>query len=50
MWLTRLALNNPILILMISIGACVLGGTAVSRLPVDLFPSISPPLVQIATF
>ncbi|MDB4969206.1 MAG: acrB [Myxococcales bacterium] len=50
MWLTRLALRNPILILMISIGACVLGGTAVSRLPVDLFPSISPPLVQIATF
>jgi CzcA family heavy metal efflux pump len=50
MWLTRLALRNPILILMISLGACVLGGTALSRLPVDLFPSISPPLVQIATF
>lgn len=50
MWLTRLALKNPILILMISIGACVLGGTALQRLPVDLFPSISPPLVQIATF
>ena len=50
MWLTRLALRNPILILMVSIGAIVLGGTAVSRLPVDLFPSISPPLVQIATF
>ena len=50
MWLTRLALHNPILILMVSIGAIVLGGTAVQRLPVDLFPSISPPLVQVATF
>src|SRR4029077_4637980 len=27
-----------------------LGFTSVSRLPVDLFPAISPPLVQVATF
>lgn len=50
MWLTRLALNNPILILMVSLGLTVLGLTSVARLPVDLFPSISPPLVQVATF
>src|SRR6478672_1065002 len=50
MWLTRLALRNPILILMISLGVLVLGATSLSRLPVDLFPSISPPLVQVATF
>jgi CzcA family heavy metal efflux pump len=50
MWLTRLALRNPILIFMISIGVVVLGLTSLARLPVDLFPSISPPLVQIATF
>jgi len=50
MWLTRLALRNPILILMISLGVLVLGWTSVSRLPVDLFPAITPPLVQVATF
>ena len=50
MWLTRLALRNPILILMISLGTLVLGVTSVSRLPVDLFPAISPPLIQVATF
>src|SRR3954470_24934895 len=50
MWLTRLALKNPILILMVSLGIMVLGWTSLSRLPVDLFPSISPPLVQVATF
>jgi CzcA family heavy metal efflux pump len=50
MWLTRLALRNPILILMVSLGALVLGWTSLSRLPVDLFPAITPPLVQVATF
>ncbi len=50
MWLTRLALKNPILILMVSLGLLVLGITSVQRLPVDLFPAISPPLVQVATF
>jgi CzcA family heavy metal efflux pump len=50
MWLTRLALRNPILILMISLGVLVLGATSVARLPVDLFPQISPPLVLVATF
>jgi CzcA family heavy metal efflux pump len=50
MWLTRLALKNPILILMVSLGLLVLGLTSLSKLPVDLFPAISPPLVQVATF
>jgi CzcA family heavy metal efflux pump len=50
MWLTRLALRNPILILMISLGTLVLGWTSLARLPVDLFPAITPPLVQVATF
>src|SRR3954463_1674332 len=50
MWLTRLALRNPILILMISLGTVVLGLTSAARLPVDLFPAIPPPLVQVATF
>src|SRR5215468_7758356 len=50
MWLTRLALKNPIFILMVSLGLVVLGFTSLSRLPLDLFPNISTPLVQVATF
>lgn len=50
MWLTRLALRNPILILMLSLAVTVLGVVSVSRLPVDLFPDISIPVLNIVTF
>jgi hydrophobe/amphiphile efflux-1 (HAE1) family protein len=50
MWLTRLALRNPILILMTSLMAIALGAVSVLRLPVDLLPAIDIPLVQVTTF
>src|SRR5512147_3090678 len=50
MWLTRLALRNPIFILMMSLMTVVLGLVSLSRLSVDLFPNIDIPLVQVATF
>lgn len=50
MWLTRLALRNPILILMLSLMVAVLGGVALSRLSVDLFPDITIPIIRVATF
>src|SRR6266852_3367915 len=50
MWLTRLALKNPVLILMLSLMIIVLGAVAVSRLPVDLFPEINIPVIRVATF
>ena len=50
MWLTRLALRNPIFILMMSLMILVLGGVSVDRLSVDLFPSINIPVVRVATF
>ncbi len=50
MWLTRLALRNPILILMLSLMALVLGATSLNRLSVDLFPDITIPVVRVATF
>lgn len=50
MWLTRLALRNPILILMMSLMLIVLGGVSLRRLSVDLFPEITIPTIQIATF
>src|SRR5438876_11720015 len=50
MWLTRLALRNPILILMMSLMVIALGAVSVSRLSVDLFPSIDIPVIRVATF
>lgn len=50
MWLTRLALKNPILILMLSLMVCVLGWVSLDRLSVDLFPEITIPIVRVATF
>ena len=50
MWLTRLALRNPVLILMMSLMVLVLGAVAVDRLSVDLFPAINIPVIRVATF
>lgn len=50
MWLTRLALRNPILILMLSLMTIVLGLQSLGRLSVDLFPDITIPVVRVATF
>ncbi len=50
MWLTRLALRNPVLILMLSLMTIVLGGVSLQRLSVDLFPDITIPIIRIATF
>lgn len=50
MWLTRLALRNPVLILMMSLMSLVLGLVSLNRLSVDLFPDINIPNVRIATF
>jgi hydrophobe/amphiphile efflux-1 (HAE1) family protein len=50
MWLTRLALRNPVLILMLSLMTIVLGWVSVSRLTVDLFPDITIPMIRVATF
>ncbi len=50
MWLTRLALRNPVLILMLSLMLIVLGVVSLNRLSVDLFPDISIPVIRIATF
>lgn len=50
MWLTRLALRNPVLILMMSIMVVVLGLVSLQRLPVDLFPDINIPVIRVAAF
>src|SRR5216683_2836741 len=50
MWLTRLALRNPVLILMMSLMTLALGAVSLDRLAVDLFPDITVPLIRVATF
>ena len=50
MWLTRLALKNPVFILMMSLMVIVLGYVSLGRLSVDLFPDITIPVVRVATF
>jgi hydrophobe/amphiphile efflux-1 (HAE1) family protein len=50
MWLTRLALKNPVLILMVSLMLIVLGIVSLNKLSVDLFPDITIPVIRIATF
>jgi hydrophobe/amphiphile efflux-1 (HAE1) family protein len=50
MWLTRLALRNPILILMMTLMVMVLGGVSLRSLSVDLFPDINIPVIRVATF
>ena len=50
MWLTRLALKNPVLILMVCLAMVALGWVSLTRLAVDLFPNIDVPQIQVATF
>jgi multidrug efflux pump subunit AcrB len=44
------AIRKPFLILVIYLMVVVMGVTAVSRMPVDLFPEINIPVVVVATF
>src|SRR5512144_1611570 len=50
MWLTRLALKNPVFILMMSLAVLALGWVSLTRLSVDLFPQIDIPIIRVATF
>src|SRR6266702_783138 len=47
--MTLLALRNSIAILMASLGVAILGLVALDRLPVDLFPNINLPIINIGT-
>ena len=49
MFLTRGATRNPIFVLMASIAVVVLSQIAFSRLPTDLFPKITIPVITVVT-
>jgi len=47
---SRFSIRNPYLILVLCLVLIVVGVTAMSRMPVDLFPPIKIPVVVVATF
>ena len=49
MWMTLLALRNAIAVLMAALGVAILGFVAAGRLPIDLFPNINLPIINIGT-
>src|SRR5438093_1249953 len=49
MWMTLLALRNSIAILMAALAVAILGFVALGRLPIDLFPNINLPIINIGT-
>jgi multidrug efflux pump subunit AcrB len=48
MWMTRVAINNPVFATMVMVALCVLGMFSYARLGVEQMPDISPPVVFIA--
>jgi multidrug efflux pump subunit AcrB len=46
---TKLALKNPIFVLMLCIGLVVFAGVLTPRMSVDTFPELSPPVLVIGT-
>ncbi|MBI3098118.1 MAG: efflux RND transporter permease subunit [Planctomycetes bacterium] len=50
MWLVRLALRNPYVVVVLTLAIVVLGVTLGARIPVDMLPQFKTPAVQIVTF
>src|SRR5213594_4834418 len=48
--MSRFAIQTPYFIVVVALIVAVLGGTALVRMPVDLFPAITIPEVVVATF
>mgnify|MGYP000305326961 CR=1 FL=1 len=47
--MTRLSLNNPIAILMVSLALCIFAAVVVPRMSVDTFPELTPPVLVVGT-
>lgn len=48
--MSKFSIQNPYFIIVVGLILAVLGGTAVVRMPVDMFPNINIPVVVVATF
>jgi len=49
MWMTRVAINNPVFATMVMVAICVLGMFSYARLPVEQMPEVSLPFLIIQT-
>src|ERR1700687_2696061 len=49
MWLTLAAMRNGIAVLMSSLAIVLLGATSLGRMPIDLFPNLNYPSLQVGT-
>jgi len=48
--MSRFAVKTPYFIVVVALIVAVVGGVALARMPVDMFPSINIPMVVVATF
>ncbi len=48
--MSRFAIHTPYLIVVVCLIIALVGGVAVARMPVDLFPAMNIPVVAVATF
>jgi multidrug efflux pump subunit AcrB len=48
--MSRFAIRTPYFIIVVALIIAVVGGTALLRMPVDMFPNINIPMVVVATF
>src|SRR2546425_13162058 len=48
--MSRFAIQTPYFIVVVALIVAVLGGTALGRMPVDMFPAINIPMVVVGTF
>ncbi len=48
--MSRFAIRTPYFIVVVALVIAIVGGTALSRMPVDMFPTINIPMVVVATF
>src|SRR3984893_17234256 len=48
--MSSFSIRNPYFIVVLCLALMVLGVTAITRMPVDLFPTINIPVVVVATF
>ena len=47
MWLVRLALRAPYTFVVLALAILLLGAVAIARMPKDIFPEISEPIVTL---
>ena len=47
--IVRASLRQPLLILMLTVGVIVVGFFSLTRLPVDAYPDVSPPMAEVVT-